>query len=219
MCLSSTGPTYAAQNEEAKDGVSSVGAAQQWRCICRHCNEVGYKFVFASNPLCFGDQSLSSTSSGYFKMRSSLFTWATFAVAASASWEGNLNYRSPSHDHAFLGLDVPKIQKRQSLQARQAPANFTDSQLNFTHGVASGDPYDHSVILWTRLAPSLASDSSNVTVSGYVPYYRHEREEYIRISRHRVCLTWKIANDANMTRVADQGTAYTTSDIDFTVKV
>ncbi|EMC94214.1 hypothetical protein BAUCODRAFT_36688 [Baudoinia panamericana UAMH 10762] len=152
-------------------------------------------------------------------MLSSLFTVATFAASALASWEGNINFQSPSLRHRSLGLDVPKIQKRQSLQARQAPANFTDSQLNFTHGVASGDPWAYSVILWTRLAPSLASDNSNVTVSGYVPVYSHETEQYIQASRHRVCATWKIASDPQLTKIVDSGTAYTTSDIDFTIKV
>ncbi|KAK4569486.1 hypothetical protein LTR86_003249 [Recurvomyces mirabilis] len=151
-------------------------------------------------------------------MLSSLLTVAALAVSASASWEGNLNYRSPSLHHNALGLDIPKIHKRTSLEARQA-VNFTDSQLNFTHGVASGDPYSYSVILWTRLAPSLASDRSNVTVSGYVPLYSHETEEYIRASKHRVCLNWAIASDKNVTKIVSKGTAYTTSDIDFTVKV
>jgi alkaline phosphatase D len=151
-------------------------------------------------------------------MLTSLLTVGALAVSVSASWEGNVNYLSPSLKHRSLGLDIPKIHKRTSLQARQA-TNFTDSQLNFTHGVASGDPYSNSVILWTRLAPSLASDTSNVTVSGYVPLYSHETEEYIRASSHRVCLNWVIASDKNLTKVANKGTAYTTSDIDFTVKV
>lgn len=90
-------------------------------------------------------------------MFASILTLATLALAATASWDGNINFQSPSLQHRDLGLDVAKIQKRTGLVARQA-VNFTDSQLNFTHGVASGDPYPHSVILSTRLAPSLASD-------------------------------------------------------------
>lgn len=152
-------------------------------------------------------------------MYASILAVSALVLTATASYNGNLNYRSPSNQHPSLGLDVPKIEQRQNLAKRQAPRNFTDSQLNFTHGVASGDPYPDSVILWTRLAPSLASDASNVTVSGYVPLYSHETEEYIRISSHRVCLNWRITSDANLSRVVDEGTAYTTSDIDFTVKV
>lgn len=150
-------------------------------------------------------------------MFTSLLTVASLALAATASWDGNINFNSPSLRHRDLGLDVAKIQKRTGLAARQS-TNFTDGQLNFTHGVASGDPYANSVILWTRLAPSLVSDRSNVTVSGYVPFYNHDTEEYIQASKHRVCAQWRIASDANLTRVVDQGTAYTTSDIDFTIK-
>lgn len=54
--------------------------------------------------------------------------------------------------------------------------------LNFTHGVASGDPYPNSVILWTRLAPMFDNDDSNVTVSGFVPLYNHDTSEYVAMS-------------------------------------
>jgi alkaline phosphatase D len=152
------------------------------------------------------------------RMLASLYTVVSLSLVVTASWDGNLNFNSPSLQHRDLGLDVAKIQKRTGMIARQT-ANFTDSQLNFTHGVASGDPYSDSVILWTRLAPSLASDRSNVTVSGTAEFYNHETEEYIRASKHRVCTQWRVASDANLTCVVDQGTAYTTSDIDFTIKV
>lgn len=151
-------------------------------------------------------------------MFASLCTIPLLAFVVSASWDGNINFNSPSLQHRDLGLDLTKIQKRTGVLARQT-VNFTDSQLNFTHGVASGDPYPDSVILWTRLAPSLASDRSNVTVSGFAELYNHETEEYIRASKHRVCTQWRISSDANLTRIVDQGTAYTTSDIDFTIKV
>ncbi|KAK3063745.1 hypothetical protein LTS18_013112, partial [Coniosporium uncinatum] len=146
-------------------------------------------------------------------MLSTLFTVATLVVAAVADYEGNLNYRSPSINHPALGIDVPKVRKRQvggqhfggqhqggrynggrqhngngiqhngpqssdaqasgaqstSTQASAPqPSSVQDStwdpnQLNFTHGIASGDPYPDSIILWTRVAPMLANDNSNVT--------------------------------------------------------
>jgi alkaline phosphatase D len=151
-------------------------------------------------------------------MLASLCIIASLSLVVNATWDGNINFKSPSLQHRSLGLNVAKIQKRTGLLARQT-TNFTDSQLNFTHGVASGDPYPESVILWTRLAPSLSSDRSNVTVTGTAEFYNHETEEYIRASMHRVCTQWRIASDANFTCVVDQGTAYTTSDIDFTIKV
>lgn len=56
-------------------------------------------------------------------------------------------------------------------------------------------------------------------MSGNVPFYNHDTEEYIQASKHKVCAQWRIASDANLTRVIDHGTAYTTSDIDLTIKV
>lgn len=139
-----------------------------------------------------------------------------FSSLAIASFDGNLNYESPSKRHEGLGIDVPRVARR-SLVKRAAP--WDPVKLNFTHGVASGDPYPHSVILWTRIAPSLESDRSNVTVSGYVPYYSHETEQYIKASPHPICIDYRVGTDANLAIVVDKGTAYTTSDIDFTVKV
>lgn len=143
-------------------------------------------------------------------------TAASLATLVSGSFDGNLNYHSPSRRHESLAIDVPKVAKR-TLAKRTAPWN--PAQLNFTHGVASGDPYPHSVILWTRIAPSIESDRSNVTVSGYVPYYSHETEQYIKASANPICVEYRVGKDEKLGNVVDKGTAYTTSDIDFTVKI
>lgn len=148
-------------------------------------------------------------------MVSFLFTAVSLASLALASFEGNLNYHSPSRRHVGLGIDVPKVAKR-SLVKRATP--WDPAQLNFTHGVASGDPYPHSVILWTRVAPSLEADRSNVTVEGYVPLYSHETEQYVKASPNPICVEYRVGTDGNFSSIADKGTAYTTSDIDFTVK-
>ncbi|CAO2647598.1 Nn.00g085200.m01.CDS01 [Neocucurbitaria sp. VM-36] len=145
-----------------------------------------------------------------------LFAALSLASLVSASFDGNLNYHSPSRRHEGLGIDVPKVAKR-TLVKRSA--TWDPAQLNFTHGVASGDPYPHSVILWTRIAPSLVSDRSNVTVSGNVPFYSHETEKYIKASPNPICVEYRVGTDGNFSSVVDKGTAYTTSDIDFTVKV
>lgn len=146
-----------------------------------------------------------------------LVTGLSLAVAASASYHGNLNYRSPSSKHPSMGIDVPKVAKR-SLQARTDSSSWDPNQLNFTHGVASGDPYPHSVILWTRISPMLENDRSNATVEGTVPLYNHDTEQYIRASSNPVCVEYRVAGDQGFSDVADHGTAYTTSDIDYTVK-
>jgi alkaline phosphatase D len=62
-------------------------------------------------------------------------------------------------------------------------------------------------------------DRSNVTVSGYVPFYSHETERYIKASPNPICIEYRVGTDRNLSAVVDKGTAYTTSDIDFTVKV
>lgn len=149
-------------------------------------------------------------------MVSFLLVAASLASLATASFDGNLNYHSPSRRHAGLGIDVQKVAKR-SLVKRAAP--WDPSQLHFTHGVASGDPYPHSVILWTRIAPSLEHDRSNITVSGYVPVYSHETEQYIKASPNPICVDYRVGTDGNFSTIVDKGKAYTTSDIDFTVKV
>jgi alkaline phosphatase D len=58
-----------------------------------------------------------------------------------------------------------------------------------------------------------------VTVSGYVPFYSHETEKYIKASPNPICVEYRVGTDRNISNVVDKGTAYTTSDIDFTVKV
>jgi alkaline phosphatase D len=151
---------------------------------------------------------------------------ALSAPLASASFDGNLNYDSPSRRHVNLGIDVPVVSRR-SLKRGAVP--YKPSELNFTHGIASGDPYPDSVILWTRVAPSLASDLSNVTVEGTVALYNHETEKYSKADPHPICVNWKVweaassggqtGRGAGSRRVVSNGTAYTTSDIDYTVKV
>jgi len=63
----------------------------------------------------------------------------------------------------------------------------------FLHGVASGDPLQESVILWTRVTPPAG--------------------------RREVAVTCEIARDANFTRIAGRATQRTSAARDFTVKV
>ncbi|KAI1375979.1 PhoD-like phosphatase-domain-containing protein [Hypoxylon crocopeplum] len=136
------------------------------------------------------------------------------AGTASAAFTGNLNYFSPSKHHASLGVSISKVAKRTFANSPWDP-----SQLNFTHGIASGDPYDDSVVLWTRAAPTSDNNKSNVTVTGYVPLYDHSTEQYVSKSNSPVCVDWKISTSKSFKNIADSGTAYTSSDIDYTVKV
>lgn len=137
-----------------------------------------------------------------------------FTATALAAYTGNVNYFSPSLHHPGLGVAINKVAKRAYASSPWDPA-----QLNFTHGVASGDPYEDSVILWTRVSPSSDNDQSNVTVSGYVGLYNHDTETYVAKSTSPVCVDWKISTTDDFAVTADEGTAYTSSDIDYTVKV
>ncbi len=143
-----------------------------------------------------------------------LFALLSLAVAASASFVSNPNSRSPSHFHPSLGVSIRKVAARNTPSAAWNP-----SQLNFTHGVASGDPYDASVILWTRAAPNSDNDKSNITVPGYVPLYSHETEEFVKASKAPVCVAYKVTADAELKDCVDEGIAYTSSDVDYAVKV
>ncbi len=62
----------------------------------------------------------------------------------------------------------------------------------FSHGVASGDPLQDSVILWTRVVP--------------------ERGSSVQVG-------WEIAEDENFTRLIQSGTADASEQHDFTIKV
>lgn len=150
-------------------------------------------------------------------MVGTLAVLALLGTGASASYHKNLNYRSPSTEHPALGINVDKVTKRH-LEKRDS-TDWDPETLNFTHNVASGDPYADSVILWTRVAPMMDNDPSNITVEGNVPLYSHETERYIQISSNPICLDWKIATDDQMTQVVNGGEVYTTSDLDYTVKV
>lgn len=147
-------------------------------------------------------------------MRFQITGLLALAGAVQASWTSNINYRSPSEHHPSLGVSINRVVKRNDPQSPWDPA-----KLNFTHGVASGDPYPDSVILWTRISPVLDNDKSNTTVSGYVPLYNHDTQEYVSLSKAPICVEYKVASDEELGELVDSGTIYTSSDIDYTVKV
>ena len=126
----------------------------------------------------------------------------------------NLNYRSPSEHHPALGIAIHKVVRRNDPASPWDPA-----ALRFTHSVASGDPYADSVILWTRVAPSADNDASNATVSGLVALYSHEVDGFVAASAAPVCVDYVVAPDAGLQHVVAQGRVYTSSDVDYTVKV
>ncbi|PNS17899.1 Alkaline phosphatase D [Sphaceloma murrayae] len=139
--------------------------------------------------------------------------WVVGGVHANELYERNVNFLSASQGHSFLGLD------RQRLFKRQLAPPVDSTSLNFTHGVASGDPAPDSVILWTRLSPQQDNDRSNVTVEGLVELYDHDNEQYIETSTAPICADYRVAIDEAFASVVDSGRVYTTSEIDYTIKV
>jgi len=124
----------------------------------------------------------------------------------------NINYRSPSAHHPGLGISLHKVNKRNTPDKR-----FLPSELNFTHGVASGDPYSDSVILWTRVSPQYDSVDDNGVVMGDVPLYYHGPEQ--TVSTAPICVEYKVSLTSDFQVVESGGKAYTSSDVDYTVKV
>ena len=149
-----------------------------------------------------------------------LLTFVAGLGVAAASYANNLNYRSPSHNHPGLGVAIHKVNKR-----HDGSSPIPASELNFTHGVASGDPYPDSVILWTRCAPMKDDVDDNSTVTGDVPLYNpvpiqdQAVEKLPPASKAPVCIKYKVATDQALTKVVASGTAYTSSDVDYTLKV
>ncbi|GAB3706354.1 alkaline phosphatase D family protein [Corynebacterium nasicanis] len=87
------------------------------------------------------------------------------------------------------------------LAALHAPPPYGDQEHHvFMHGVASGDPVPHSVILWTRVTPSPECAPG----SGRGP---------------DVLLRWEVAQDPAFTRLARAGTATARAAQDHTVHV
>ncbi|KZV69015.1 hypothetical protein PENSPDRAFT_727418 [Peniophora sp. CONT] len=143
------------------------------------------------------------------------------AVSATALLDRNLAYRSPFEDHPqntraiharHVGHARRQMVDASGLVDEHYPtfygADFSNSPfvwsggLNFTHMVASGDPLDTSVLLWTRAQP-VSEPSTNQSPES-VP----------------VCLSWAIFDNEALTgSPIDAGQAFTSYDVDFTLKV
>jgi alkaline phosphatase D len=97
--------------------------------------------------------------------------------------------------------DMPVVSRRRALQgalltgaAACAPTRATafEGEAKFLHGVASGDPAEAAVVIWTRVS---------VTGAGAAP------------------VRWIVARDPKLRRVVQDGEVTTDSGRDFTVKV
>ncbi|PHH81766.1 hypothetical protein CDD82_7936 [Ophiocordyceps australis] len=160
-------------------------------------------------------------------MRHLVALFSLGAAAAALVFDGNLNYASPSRRHASLGIDVELVERRLRKRSLATSSGYqppSSPKLHFTHGVASGDPWPQSVILWTRVAPTNESNASEATVNGTAPLYSHETERFIKADAHPICVGWSVYEsqgpDGRLPgHLVTGGQTYTTSDIDYTVKV
>ncbi len=119
--------------------------------------------------------------------------------------------RAASHDQATAGLGRSPVERRTLLQVGAVTAAATTAvgvrtetadagSPYFRHGVASGDPSPHSVVLWTRVTPT-----ANATPgSGRGP---------------RVAVTWQVAKDRRFRRIVKRGKVMTGRGRDHTVKI
>jgi alkaline phosphatase D len=97
-------------------------------------------------------------------------------------------------------LSITQIQSQQinyqrsssKFQEQNNVLPFNPTLKPFYHGVASGDPLEDKVIIWTRVTPD-----EDATID----------------------VTWKIATDPNLTNIINTGITSTSADKDYTVKV
>ncbi|EIW60084.1 uncharacterized protein TRAVEDRAFT_145154 [Trametes versicolor FP-101664 SS1] len=160
-------------------------------------------------------------------MISALFTGFALCVVAGATelFDRNLAYSSPFVDAPHLSHNTRSLHARgiayakRQLSDTESSDGFKDEHyptfyggdfssspwiynggINFTHSVASGDPFHDSVLLWTRAVPTGTALPSDVSIP--------------------VCVSFKIFNNAQLSgRPVDSGDAFTSYDVDFTLKV
>ncbi|PFH54415.1 hypothetical protein AMATHDRAFT_675 [Amanita thiersii Skay4041] len=144
-------------------------------------------------------------------LASSLLFASALGAHASASryLERNLAYRSP-----FIGRsevrapDTDEIHERyaRSVWKRQteSASPFHDEHYPSFYGsdFSNGDPFDTSIILWTRTVPVSPAGSTSLPDRS-VP----------------VCVNFRISDSSDFSKIVDSGAIFTSYDIDFTAKV
>ncbi|KAG7092319.1 hypothetical protein E1B28_008680 [Marasmius oreades] len=126
-------------------------------------------------------------------------------VGATELLDRNLAYRSPFPDDLTLSHDTRSIQQRGIAHVKRqmtSAAGFSDQHYPSFHGAdfSNGDPIDTSVILWTRAVPVSPGDGTSLPDQS-VP----------------ACLAYNVFTDSQ--KSAASGEAFTSYDVDWTVKV
>lgn len=114
------------------------------------------------------------------------FLAGSAAAAAGAAVAGNAATANAQLSSSLSSARLPEMK----------PAKYSA----FMHGVASGDPLEDSVIIWTRVTVS----EDAVPGSG---------------KGDKAQVKWEVATDRNFQNIASQGTVTATAESDHTVKV
>ena len=95
---------------------------------------------------------------------------------------------------SFISAEAQQIHYQRSNQSSKSVSklSFNPTLKPFYHGVASGDPLEDRVVIWTRVTP--------------------ETETEIEV-------TWKMATDPQLENIVKSGSTITNANKDFTVKV
>ncbi|KAK4055762.1 hypothetical protein OIV83_000309 [Microbotryomycetes sp. JL201] len=112
----------------------------------------------------------------------------------------NLAYRSPSTTIPGLAIDTENVKKRLGKRWQET----YQGNLTFPYGVASGDPYSDSVILWTM--PRKIDSTGASVPNAYPP----------------ICLQWIVsASEGDFTKssMVQNGYVTTTEDVRYSTKV
>lgn len=136
------------------------------------------------------------------------------ATCSQASFDANLNFQSPSARHPSLGVPLSQLFKRSNTSGGKRTKIINDDHLNFTHGVASGDPMEDSVILWTRISPSEENEHAEIVPSGL-----SLSDDVNHLTGAIACVDYRISEDEELKKGVSLGRAYTNKETDWTVKV
>lgn len=88
---------------------------------------------------------------------------------------------------------------------------------DFLHGVASGDPLAHRVILWTRVCADAAMEETWARLEAEAAGSLRARQLWHEA--RNVPVTWEVARDAHFERIVARGISVARGEHDYTVKV
>ncbi|MBL0726164.1 alkaline phosphatase [Piscinibacter sp. HJYY11] len=88
---------------------------------------------------------------------------------------------------------------------------------DFLHGVASGDPLQDRVMLWTRITPDAAMLDALARLEREARSDSRARDQLAEAKNVQV--QWEVASDSHFRQVVARGKAHATAERDYTVKV